>query len=108
MSNYYNEKPTRHCLVCECKEDPNRNLVDTGKAWLCDTCRTALKRLVFSPPKSKIVCDSCKWDFHHECEAQENCETCPNTLDDGRCKCGTICEGSFCPYYEKLEVPTNE
>lgn len=100
--------PTRQCLVCECKEDPNRNLVDTGKAWLCNDCRTALKRFVRSPLKTKEVCKSCKWDFYHECEIQENCDTCPHTLDSGACKCGMIHEGAPCPYYEKQEEPTNE
>lgn len=38
--------PTRQCLVCHCREDPNRNLINEGAAWLCPTCRGVLSRLV--------------------------------------------------------------
>lgn len=48
-------EPTRICLVCECKENPDVNVVDTSKAWLCDTCRTALKKVVKTTVESMTV-----------------------------------------------------
>lgn len=40
------KEPTRKCLVCECLEDPTNPIAYTDKAWLCDKCKAALKKLV--------------------------------------------------------------
>lgn len=39
-------KPTRLCLVCERRENPNASIVDAGKAWLCPECKAALQTFV--------------------------------------------------------------
>lgn len=45
IKNEYSEA-TRQCLVCECKENPNASIVNTGKAWLCPKCKAALQFIV--------------------------------------------------------------
>lgn len=40
--------PTRQCLVCERKENPKAEIVDTYASWLCDKCRAALLKVVES------------------------------------------------------------
>ena len=44
--------PTRMCLVCECKEDPSSDVVNTTAAWLCDKCRAALLKVVEETEKA--------------------------------------------------------
>ena len=48
MPNIHRYPPTRQCLVCDCLENPEACLVDTGKAWLCDSCREILLEIVES------------------------------------------------------------
>jgi hypothetical protein len=38
--------PTRRCLICECRENPKAEIVDAGKAWLCERCKEALIKVV--------------------------------------------------------------
>ena len=42
----FGDTPTRRCLVCQCKENPNSVVVYEGAAWLCDKCRAALLNVV--------------------------------------------------------------
>ena len=43
---FITQEPSRICLVCECSEYPGAHIVDTGKAWLCDSCKTILQTIV--------------------------------------------------------------
>jgi hypothetical protein len=38
--------PTRICMVCECKENPEAEIAYSDKAWLCEKCKKALQKLV--------------------------------------------------------------
>jgi len=38
--------PTRICMVCECKENPQSTIAYAHSAWLCDRCKKALLDLV--------------------------------------------------------------
>lgn len=44
--NYFNEPPSRICLVCEKTEKENSRIVYSNGAWLCDRCRNALLKLI--------------------------------------------------------------
>ena len=40
------KEPTLVCLVCGCQENPFSDVADTGKAWLCGKCQSALRSFV--------------------------------------------------------------
>ena len=44
--NYFNEPPSRVCLVCEKTEKENARVIYDKGAWLCDRCRSALLKLI--------------------------------------------------------------
>ena len=44
--NYFSEPPSRVCLVCEKLEKTGANLVYTDGAWLCDRCKSTLRKLI--------------------------------------------------------------
>lgn len=45
-SSIYRYPPSLRCLVCEKLENPNADIVDLGKAWLCDRCKNRLRELI--------------------------------------------------------------
>lgn len=38
--------PTRQCMICECIENPGAEIIDLGKTWLCDNCKTILQKII--------------------------------------------------------------
>lgn len=42
------ERPSKICLICNCKEIPKATILRTDVAWLCDRCRNALLKVVES------------------------------------------------------------
>lgn len=45
-SSIYRMPPTRRCLICEKLENQNADVVDLGKVWLCDRCKSKLRELI--------------------------------------------------------------
>ena len=39
-------QPTRRCIICDVKENPDAKYVDLGKAWMCKTCKRKLRGLI--------------------------------------------------------------
>jgi hypothetical protein len=44
--------PTRKCLICDIRENPKAEIVDVGKAWLCERCKEALIKVVEKESKN--------------------------------------------------------
>lgn len=44
--NYFNEPPSRVCLVCEKTEKENARIIYSDGAWLCDRCKSTLLKLI--------------------------------------------------------------
>ena len=44
--NYFNETPSRACLVCEKTEKENARIIYSDGAWLCDRCKSTLLKLI--------------------------------------------------------------
>jgi hypothetical protein len=38
--------PTCKCLICDKRQNPKAEIVDVGKAWLCEKCKAALLKVV--------------------------------------------------------------
>lgn len=45
-SSIYRYPPTIRCLICDKLENPNADIVDTGKVWLCPECKRKLREMM--------------------------------------------------------------
>lgn len=45
-SSFYRYPPSLRCFICDKLENPNADIADIGKAWLCPDCKRKLRKMM--------------------------------------------------------------